>query len=37
MLTRYFFLEAGQPETNHGKPHRGHTVGEGHLLRTKDP
>lgn len=37
MLTQYFFLEAGQLETNHRKPHHGHIVGEGHLLRTKDP
>lgn len=26
-----------QPEANHRKPHHGHIVGEGCLLRTKDP
>lgn len=26
-----------QLETKHRKPHQRHIVGEGHLLRTKDP
>lgn len=34
MLTQYFLSQASW---NHRKPHHGHIVGEGHLLRTKDP